>query len=475
MPSVLYQTIKELQSLKGKAKQTFLENFRDTSTPEEVTTLKEYLKVVYGDSNWYQTKIEAGSSNSVMNIGKKKLSALEAINEFLSLPNRRGAAGASALSALAGRCHDDAERELVQYALWKDLKAGFAQKSINKVFPDLIFIPPYQRLSTLDKMNHLQWDWSQGIFVQTKEDFMFGNIICCEFKPEIRSRNYNLIEHENLPLQELARSIGEMLCERVVIHGEIYVEDENGVRLGREASNGLVNGVIQTGEVLPAGYNMKYVAWDLIPYGEFMSGKYHSEYETRHKNLVYVIESAQSVYPELAPFISLISTVRCKTLSEVRDAFSKVVNAHGEGIVLKNPKGVWEDNDAGHKDAVKVKVQIDSVELKIVSFNEADPKSKHAGTFASLQCETEDGLIQTGVSGMTDAMRLELHMNREKYIGSVVSARCNGIQYNPEAPHSLYFAQFVEVRPDKTSADTLERVEAIQRSAIESKIMSKEK
>ena len=172
---------------------------------------------------------------------------------------------------------------------------------------------------------------------------------------------------------------------------------------------------------------------------------------------------------------TLENSETCHTLTEVRDAFAKVVKGRGEGIVMKNPRGIWEDHDGGHPDAIKVKVQIDSVELRIVSYNEADAKSKHAGTFASLQCESEDGKIITGVSGMTDAMRLEIHMNREKYQGGIISARCNGIQYNPEEPHSLYFAQFVEVRTDKTVADTFERIVSIQNAAIESKIMSKEK
>lgn len=475
MSSTLHQTIKTLQSLKGKAKQTFLEEFRDKAAPQDVEDLKQYFLQVYNGENWYQTEIKGGSSNSVLNIGKPKLTALEAISEFLK-GTRRGDAGSASLSGVYSRCKDEGERELLQYALWKDMKAGFAEKSINKVFKDLIFIPPYQRLATIDKGYHLKWDWSEGVIVQNKEDWMFANMICDPSgSSELRSRNFNIIDHPDLPLVDLANFLGGMLEEKMVVHGELYVTDADDKPLGREASNGLVNGIIQTGEQLPAGHKLKFIAWDIIGYDEFMAGKCEIPYYNRLTSLEYIWCSVDSLEPKFLDVFTLENSETCHTLTEVRDAFAKVVKGRGEGIVMKNPRGIWEDHDGGHPDAIKVKVQIDSVELRIVSYNEADAKSKHAGTFASLQCESEDGKIITGVSGMTDAMRLEIHMNREKYQGGIISARCNGIQYNPEEPHSLYFAQFVEVRTDKTVADTFERIVSIQNAAIESKIMSKEK
>jgi hypothetical protein len=475
MSDFVYTAIKTIQEAKGKEKLTFVRSLVETSSPEDIEELKTYLKYVYGTENWYQTQLnipKAGEtkSNNLFAMGKKKLTVNQAIEEFLS-GTRRGNTGASRLSEIASRCTDDNQRELLQLALWHDLKAGFAPKSINKVFDNLIFIPPYQRLSTLDKGNHWGWDWTTGVAVQNKEDCMFGNLILRrKGNSALYSRNFNLIDSESI---KSLTKYSEVFCNEVyggdvVVMGELIVLDPEGKPYSREQNNGYINGVIQTGEELPEGTKLTMKCWDCVPYTDFIAGRCEIDYKTRLGDLQCALEMSggnelQMVYTEIAHCIE-----------DVRSLFSKVVSGRGEGVVIKNPWGIWENCDAGHVDAVKVKVQMDSVELKIVGINEADEKSRHVGTFASLQCESEDGLVVTGVAGMTDAMRDEINSHRDYYMGKVISARCNGIQYNPQAPHSLYFAQFVEVRTDKTVADTFERIESIQKSAIESKIMSKE-
>ena len=93
--------------------------------------------------------------------------------------------------------------------------------------------------------------------------------------------------------------------------------------------------------------------------------------------------------------------------------------------------------------------------------------------FASLQCQSEDGKVVTGVSGMTDEWRQKIHEDREYYLDSVITVQCNGIQWNEQEPHSLYYPQFVEPRRDKQTADTLEDIISIQDSAVDACIMSK--
>ena len=138
---------------------------------------------------------------------------------------------------------------------------------------------------------------------------------------------------------------------------------------------------------------------------------------------------------------------------------------------MKNPEGFWEHSDSGSPDQVKGKIEME-VDLKIVGLNEADKNSRHAGTFASLVCESSDGRIVSGCSGMSDAERQNIFENFSFYEGKIFTGRCNGIQYNPEEPHSLYFLRFIEHRPDKTEADSFEKIEEIQRDAIASAMIS---
>lgn len=436
------------------------------SNPIESEELKWFLSMVYSGHNWYQTKI--GKPGALAMIGKPKLTIQEAITNYFS-GERRGNTGATRLGVVSASLGSDEERELLQFALWADIKAGFGPKSINKVWPGLIFIPPYQRCSTFDKGYHLRWDWEAGVFVQEKEDQMFCNLIC-DVEPQVFSRNFNLITCPTSMkvLTEYALETLEYLGEPVVLHGELKVRnDTTGEFLGREASNGLVNGIIQTGLDLPEGHSAHIVVWDLIPKRDFFEGRCPIPYKTRFSTLDDLLAYGPSKN------VKLINNVVVRGIDKVKEIFGTVVSKKGEGLVIKSADGTWENSDGGSTDAIKLKIEM-PVELRIIGFNEADAKSKHKGTFASLQCQSEDGKIVTGVSGMTDDVRAMINADREGYTGRIITAQCNGIQWNPEEPHSLYFAQYLETRLDKDEADSLEKIVSIQNSAIMNRLMSKD-
>ena len=436
------------------------------SNPAEAEELSWYLGMVYSGQNWYQTKI--GKPGALAMIGKPAQGLREGIEAFFS-GERRGSAGATRLGVLNASLKTQEERELLQFALWADIKASFGPKSINKVWPGLIFIPPYQRCATYDKGYHLAWNWQAGVFVQEKEDQMFCNLICDE-EPQVFSRNFNLIACPSSMkvLTDHALEALRYFGEPVVIHGELKVRnDATGEFLGREASNGLVNGIIQTGLDLPEGHSAHIVVWDMIPKYDFFRGKCLIPYKERFTLLADFLGST------LAGNTKLIANAIVKDIEEVKGIFGSVVSKNGEGLVIKSADGTWENSDGGSTDAIKLKIEI-VVELQIIDFKEAEAKSKHSGTFASLQCRSSDGKVVTGVSGMTDEMRAEMDANRDEYRGAIISSRCNGIQWNPEEPHSLYFAQFVEVRRDKAVADNLEDIVSIQESAILNRLMSKD-
>lgn len=458
--------IRAVTEAKGpKAKIAYLEALK-VNAPEEAEELRWYLQRVYSGQNWYQTKI--GKPGALAMIGKPAQGLREGIEAFFS-GERRGSAGATRLGVLNASLKTQEERELLQFALWADIKASFGPKSINKVWPDLIFIPPYQRCATYDKGYHLAWNWQAGVYVQEKEDQMFGNLIC-DFQSKLFSRNYNSIDCPSSirGLTEFAKAVWEYFDEPVVMHGELKVRDDGtGEFLGREASNGLVNGIIQTGSDLPEGYSAHMVVWDVIPLSDFYAGYCGIEYRSRFDALVDALDVVPSEN------VKLVNNAIAKDINEVKGIFGTVVSKKGEGLVIKSGEGIWQDTDGGSGDAIKLKIEM-VVELQIIEFKDAEAKSKHSGTFASLQCRSSDGKIVTGVSGMSDEMRAEMDANREEYRGAIISTRCNGIQWNPEEPHSLYFAQFVEVRRDKAVADNLDDIVSIQESAIINRLMSKE-
>lgn len=454
----LYQQIKQVADTKGSnAKLDILKGL----SAEDSEFMRDYLSRVYSGANWYQTKLPKPAGRiSVM--GKAPVTILEAIDQFMG-GDRRGDKGVQRLAVLSALLRSDEERDLLKWAIWGDIKAGVGPKTINKVWPGLIFIPPYQRCSTLDKGYHHRWDWSKGIFVQNKEDQMFGNLITEE---GLFTRNFNLVESESVrELNEWATKVKQEFGS-LVFHGEIQVKDANGEYVTREKSNGLINGLIQTGEELPEGFTVNMTLWNVVDKADFYRGFSSYRYEACFEALQEILD----VHP--CDKLRIVRNERVKSMEDVKAIFREVLKAKGEGLVMKDPDGTWADDDGGSEGQVKVKIEM-PVELRIVGFNEADSKSKYRDMFASLQCQSEDGKVVTGVSGMTDEWRQKINEDREYYLDSVITVQCNGIQWNEREPHSLYYPQFVEPRRDKQTSDTLENIISIQDSAVDACIMSK--
>ena len=50
-------------------------------------------------------------------------------------------------------------------------------------------------------------------------------------------------------------------------------------------------------------------------------------------------------------------------------------------------------------------------------------EGKFADTLGSIVCQSEDGELQTNVSGFSDKVRNEIWENREKYIDTIVTVK----------------------------------------------------
>ena len=66
-------------------------------------------------------------------------------------------------------------------------------------------------------------------------------------------------------------------------------------------------------------------------------------------------------------------------------------------------------------------------------------------------------------SGLKDKLREEINANREAWIGKIIAVRANALTQNRDEPDkwALSHPRLDEVRWDKTTADTFERIEAI--------------
>lgn len=342
--------------------------------------------------------------------------------------------------------------ELLWRIINKDLKAGFSEASVNKACKGFFKEFPYMRCSLPKDTDFDQWRWSAGVVSQVKADGMFVNVNIDGFYVTMTTRQGNAIPEagfENIHLE--LGNIPEW--QGTQTHGEIIVIAPSGKECSREIGNGMINKVIGGG-TWEHGFNPVIKVWDQIPLSEVKpKNRYKVEYRSRLTNIKNGIESTN---PRL---ISLIESRIVYSLKEAYKHYAECLALGLEGTVVKKMEMIWGDYTS--KDQIKLKLEA-PCELEVVGFEDGKEGAKTAATFGSLILRSSDGLLQVNCSGFTDALRLEIHNNREDWLGSIVTCISNGIMYSIDPgkkPHSLFLPRFSELRLDKTEADSFTRIE----------------
>lgn len=378
----------------------------------------------------------------------------EATFVLLNRLARRELTGNEARNVLAielGRLNDESA-ELLRRIILKDMKAGFSESTINKIHKGAIPDFPYNRCSLPKDTDLSKWDWANGIFSQEKADGMFVNINLDETGCWMTTRQGTPIPLE--PFEVLVEMIEDRFARHTQTHGEILVIDSDGNVLPREVGNGMLNSVLKGGE-FEAGHYPIIKVWDQIALKHVKTkGKCDIPYD---KRLAYLYQQVKG-----GSMISLIETRVVRSLKEAYAHYKEVLLQGKEGTIIKRREMIWKDTgSSGNKDQIKLKLEA-PCELEIIGFVPGDPTGKHAKTFGSLLCRSSCGKLVVAVSGLKDALRLEIHQNRESWLGKIITVVSNAIMYSDnleKKPHSLFLPRYADERLDKDKADNFERIE----------------
>lgn len=154
--------------------------------------------------------------------------------------------------------------------------------------------------------------------------------------------------------------------------------------------------------------------------------------------------------------LEVVQTRMVTSFEDIHDFYQSILRKGGEGLVIKRGGGVWENKTS--KDQLKMKQEVD-LDLVIVGYNAG--RGKFQGQVGSVICETSDGKLRVDVSGMNDAMRRFITDNADSLLGYILCVKANSIMENPQGKSSLFLPRFVELREDKTEADSFERVKEL--------------
>jgi len=241
--------------------------------------------------------------------------------------------------------------------------------------------------------------------------------------------------------------------------GELVVY-KNGKLLDRATGNGICNSVLKGGEEHEyEDYKFLMEAWDALPTVDFEAGLCEIDYRTRFETLERHNISMDN--------LCVIETDFVKTLDEAYKIYSKYTSAGMEGAVIKDGASHWKDHTSPYN--VKLKIKFEA-EYRCVGIYEGEGKAK--GMLGGIQVESEDGLLECNCgSGFNDAQRKDFWNNPDKILNQVVTLEANDVVQDRDSSKkpSLFLPIFIEVRNDKTEADSYERVVEQLQAAKEGK------
>jgi len=424
---------KFFESLAANSSRNF--KIEQLSSNSDNETLREVVRLALDPfTQFYIRKIPAYSR------GTDTANLRWALDKLYDLSSRTvtgNAAIAHLTSILESLQPDDAK--VIERIIEKDLKCGVAISTANAVWTGLVHEYPVMLCSQFEEklVNKIKFP----AYVQLKMDGMRFNAIVKDGGCEFRSRNGKEIQLlGNLEQEFIQLANGK----NVVFDGELLVNDK-GVVLDRQTGNGILNkankGTIKEDEAR----KVHATVWDVIPYNDFTNGRSEHEYHTRFS----VLESLS-----LPKKIHLVESTIVASLEEAQKVFERYLADGQEGIILKDMSGVWEDKRAKHQIKFKGELECD---LEILAVEEGT--GKYAGRLGAVVCASrpEDGkriTVSVG-SGFNDDHRTNLWDIRDSLIGKIVAVKYNMRIQNKQGEESLFLPIFVEVRDDKTIADSI--------------------
>lgn len=408
-------------------KREFLEQHKDNQTLRQVVFL-----ALDPFTQFYIRKIPKYTPAA-----PNQADSLSAVADSLYMLSSRQVTGNAAIEYLTKLLSSLSEgnAKVIERIISKDLKCGVSTATANEVWMGLIKDYPCMLCSQYEQklVDKIQYP----AYVQLKMDGMRFNAIVRDGKCEFRSRNGKEIQLLGNLEQEFIQMAGLM---DIVFDGELLVM-ENGQYLDRQTGNGILNKASKGTISKEEAEKVCAVVWDAIPYMYFESGEYNKPYAMRYTMVDHAVKNLKSNR------VNMVLTELVNDFDEANEIFQRFLAAGQEGIILKDPTGIWEDKRS--KTQIKFKGELEC-DLVVTGIEEG--RGKYQGKIGALIAESADGLVKVSVgSGLSDELRTSL--SQEDVIGRIITIKYNARIQNKQGDHSLFLPIFIELRSDKSTAD----------------------
>lgn len=460
--------------------------------------LKDVLLATYSPFKQYYIK-QIPEFNEMMNETGTYITLDQGIQFINKLANREitGNTAKEQLSFTIDHMKSD-DAEVLRLILDRSIDCGISYKTVNKVWKGLIGEVPYMRCEKLtDKTK-------KGVkypaLVQLKADGTFINIVKHNKVVSCLTRNGTEFQVGKIT-EYFERVLDEV--DNIVITGEVVLYKDGKV-LDRKTGNGRVNSYVKrettrasilekqkslvnqdkmnskTFKKLVDDITAKEVdwsnteemltleGWDLIDYEDWTKGKSDKPYIERFEQFKTIAEEC--------PFLDIIPTQIVNSFEEAQKFANDMMNKGLEGGVLKNINGIWENKTS--KNQIKLKAERDA-DLLCIGYTPGTGDNE--GGIGSLICVTSDNLLEVSIgTGLSredrglqrvdeEDMSLGLKVRddiesidkyfEETFKNKIIQSVYNEvISSNGKDTYSLFLPVYQNVRFDKDTADTLQRL-----------------
>ena len=323
------------------------------------------------------------------------------------------------------------DQEVLRRVIGRNLKCGVSDATVEKIWPDLKLSYPCMLVSPMNEKTKIKFP----CLAQTKMDGMRFNAICEKGVVSYRTRAGKELDLFGALDDDVRCLAAGLDC---VLDGELLIEGPYGP-LDRKTGNGLLTKFQKGTGTAELAKQVRAVVWDLIPLMYFRTGQCLLSYEDRMKLL-----GAKS-----HGHIMTAHTYTVASMEEAQELYQKKLADGEEGLVLKDPKGPWEDKRVKHQ--VKMKAELEA-DLRVTGI--VPGAGKYKGKIGSLMVESADGEVTSAVgTGLDDDER---SYDPKEFLGKIVAVKYNALITDKKTGQkSLFLPVFVEIRDDKTVADML--------------------
>ena len=319
--------------------------------------------------------------------------------------------------------------------LIKDLRAGFSEKTINKVvekkYADYA-IPVFGCQLAHDSANHESKVSGKKLIEVKLDGVRVITIVRADGRVDMFSRNGK--ELANFP--HIAEQISNVIKQKdtsksmdVVLDGEIM----------SSSFQDLMKQVHRKDNV-EAGDAILHL-FDVIPLADFEQGVYNKDQETRSEMVKFWVATNKDMLPNVVALENeLVDLDTPEGQTRFKEINAQAIAGGYEGIMIKDLDAPYECKRSVAwlklKPFIEVSLEVSDVE---------EGTGKNVGRLGALVCEgTDDGkAIRVNVgSGFTDSDRDSFWNSRDKLPGQIVEVRADAVTQNQDGTYSLRFPRF---------------------------------